>query len=121
MGLPRMFSIAGVVGLVAGATLAIAEPRIVRPEPDQVVHSNSGTVVLVVTGVPAGASLLPLGDGRAHGEPQPGPVVKLHGVDRGTHTREVLVIGGPADGARSPSVRFHLFHASRLLPQRSVR
>lgn len=109
---------AGLVFLCFVASTALAQPRIVRPAADEVVHSNSGIVTVEVTGVAAGSRLLPVLDGRAQGEPQDGPVAELKGVERGRHTVEVIVVGGPDDGARTPPVLFHVFHASRLLPQR---
>lgn len=110
-------------GLAVAATAlalaaAAAEPRIVRPGADQVVHSNNGTVAVQVADAPPGSRLLPVLDGLAQGKPQPGPVLELHGVNRGTHVLEVVVIEGHGEGGRTDAVTFHLKQASRLLPQR---
>ena len=55
-----------IAGLAAAwlFTVAAAQPLILRPEPGQVVHSNAGQVVVVVTGVPRGAHVVPVLDGR---------------------------------------------------------
>lgn len=117
MDMPASLAVGLAISCLVVST-ALAQPRIVRPAADEVVHSNSGVVAVEVSGVAAGSRLLPVLDGRPQGEPQDGPVVELKGVERGRHTVEVSVVGGPDDGARTPPVLFHVFHASRLLPQR---
>jgi hypothetical protein len=107
------------VGLAALASAgAAAELRIVRPAPDEVVHSNIGTVVVVVAGAPPRTLLQPVLDGEARGQPQTAPAFELQGVHRGTHELSVVPVDGAGrTAAQSPSVRFHVWQASRLQPR----
>jgi hypothetical protein len=101
--------------LHAGALGAAEQLRIVTPAPDETVHSNAGVVPVVVTGAPRGARLQPLLGGEPAGEPQSAAAFELHGVPRGTHRLQVLVLderGQPV--ARSEPVEFHVWQASRL-------
>lgn len=91
-------------------------PRIVAPDPQQVVHSNAGTVRVVVSGTPPGGWLRPVLDDRPLPLQRP-PAFELHQVDRGTHRLRVQVLD---DGQRlvaiAGPVEFHVWQASRQRP-----
>ena len=96
--------------------MAMAEARVVSPAIDETVHSNTGSIRVVVEDVPSAVRLQPLLDGEAAGEPVAGSVFYLRGVPRGTHELIVKLLdaGGREVGRTSP-VTFHVWHASRLL------
>ncbi len=98
--------------------------RIVSPEPDETVHDNRGRVrVIVDLWPPLRADqedrLTLWLDGRATAQ-MDGMEHLLVNLDRGTHTVQVQV--DARSGAmliRSEPVVFHLYHASRFMPQRN--
>jgi hypothetical protein len=101
-----------------------ASLRIVRPEHEETIHDNTGTVPVDVLLRPAlraqaGHRFRVLLDGvQAPGEWRSAHF-SLHGIERGTHTVQVIVTD--ADGRRlaeSAPVEFHLWQASRLFPHR---
>ena len=104
---------------MAFAGMAMAEARVVSPAIDETVHSNTGSIRVIVEGAPSGLQLQPLLDGEAASEPVADPVFDLHGVPRGTHELTVRVLD--ADGqelTRTSPVTFHVWHASRLFRNR---
>ena len=91
-------------------------PRIVTPDAQQVVHSNAGTVRVVVTGAPPNGWLRPVLDERPLPLQRP-PAFELQDVDRGTHTLRVQVLDGREQlVALTRPVEFHVWQASRRLP-----
>ena len=82
------------------------------------VHSNSGTVPVIVTGAPPDARFVAVLDGQR--QPVRGnSAFEIPGVDRGTHTLSVLLVddGGRVTGSTGV-VEFHVWQASRLFPAR---
>jgi hypothetical protein len=106
--------------LACGACLALlgvahAAPAIVSPAMDETVHGNTGSIRVVVQGVPAGMHLLPVLDGLPASEPVFDAVFHLRAVPRGTHELSVRLLD--ADGRtvmQTPPVSFHVWQASRL-------
>ncbi len=91
--------------------------RIVSPAPGETMHSNAGTVPVVVTGARPGQPLRVILDGEASPTPQAAPAFELKGVVRGEH--RLLIESLDASGAtveRTPPVRFFAWQASRLTP-----
>ena len=104
---------------MAWAGVAMADARIVSPALDETVHSNTGTIRVVVQDVPTGSRLQPLLDGEAAREPATDPVFYLHDVPRGTHELIVAVVDQSGrEVARTSPVMFHVWHASRLFRPR---
>ena len=95
--------------------------RIVAPESGTTVHDNNGTLnvtVEVKPGLHAGDRLILLLDDKAI-ESGTGTRYHLTGIVRGSHTLRVQAIR--ADGrliAASQTVKFNMWHASRLFPKR---
>jgi len=99
--------------------MAMAEARVVSPALDETVHSNTGSIRVIVEGAPRGLQLQPLLDGEAMSEPVTDPVFYLRGVTRGTHELTVrLLDAGGREVIRTPPVTFHVWQASRLFRQR---
>ncbi len=115
--LRNALTIAATVVLVG---TAFAEARVVSPAIDETVHSNAGTIRVIVQDVPRGLQLQPLLDGQAAGDPGADAVFHLRDVPRGTHELTVKLLD--ADGRevmRTSPVTFHVWHASRLFRQRA--
>lgn len=118
LGWALLFAAAGVA--VAADDAAV---RIVAPQDGATVHDNRGRVAVVVAVEPAlrvaaGERVELVLDGRVAVR-EAGERLALSGVARGTHTLQARVAA--SDGrvlAASPSVTFHLWHASRLFPGR---
>ena len=93
---------------------ALAEARVVSPAVDETVHSNSGSIRVVVQNVPRGMRLQAALDGAPVSEPVADSVFYLRDVPRGTHelTVKVLDVGGREVMQTSP-VTFHVWQASR--------
>lgn len=99
--------------------MAMAQARVVSPAIDEMVHSNAGSVRVVVEDVPRGLRLQPVLDGEVTSEPVADAVFHLHDVTRGTHELVVkLVDAGGREVGRTSPVTFHLWHASRLMRHR---
>lgn len=98
------------------AGTAMAGARIVSPAVDEMVHSNVGSVRVVVEDVPRGLRLQPVLDGAVTGEPVADPVFHLSGVERGTHELVITLVDARGrQVGRTPPVTFHVWHASRLM------
>jgi hypothetical protein len=109
-----------VAAAMAFAGAALAEARVVSPAVDETIHSNTGSIRVVVQGAPNGLQLQPLLDGAATSEPVDDPVFHLSDVPRGTHELTVRLLD--ADGrevTRTAPVTFHVWQASRLFRQRA--
>ena len=110
----RGLALALVATLFSG--IACAQPRIVSPAADETVHSNNGEVRVAVADVPPRQRVQPLLDGVAVSPPLEPPEFDLQGVVRGEHVLVVKIVD--ADGrevGRTAAVRFHVFHASKLI------
>jgi hypothetical protein len=104
---------------IAWSGVAMAEARVVSPAIDETVHSNTGSIRVVVADVPRGLQLQPLLDGEAVSEPVAASAFDLSGVTRGTHELTVRLLD--ADGRevmRTSPVTFHVWQASRLFRNR---
>ncbi len=100
---------------MAVAGVALAEARVVSPAVDETVHSNTGSIRVVVQDVPRGLQLQPAVDGEAVGEPVADAVFYLRGIPRGTHELTVqLLDAGGREVMRTSPVTFHVWQASRL-------
>lgn len=98
--------------------------RIVAPKPETTVHDNNGNIAVIIAVSPplraeAGDRLTLLLDGKrvASGLDQH---FELKDIVRGSHTLRVRVRA--ADGtvlATSPPVKFYMWRASRLFPNRA--
>ena len=100
---------------MALAGSALAEARVVSPAVDETVHSNTGSIRVVVQDVPRGLQLQPALDGAVVSEPVADSVFYLRDVTRGTHELTVKLLD--ADGRevmRTSPVTFHVWQASRL-------
>lgn len=121
----RSIRAAAAVGIALCAMLgpglpsAIAQPRIVSPEPGETVHSNNGHVPVIVTGVAPDLRMRPLLDGEPAAPPTDAPALELRGVPRGTHEVRIELIDARGDtvGQLGP-VTFHVWQASRRFPNR---
>jgi hypothetical protein len=98
--------------------------RIIAPKPETTVHDNNGNIAVTVAVSPplragAGDRLTLLLDGKSVAS---GTALsyELKDIVRGSHTLRVRVKA--ADGtalATSPPVKFHMWRASRLFPDRA--
>jgi len=108
--------------VVAAMTLvgtAMAEVRVVSPAIDETVHSNTGSIRVIVQDVPRGLRLQPVLDGAAMSEPVADSVFYLRGVTRGTHQLTVkLLDAGGREVSQTPPVTFHVWQASKLFRHR---
>jgi hypothetical protein len=107
-------------GFAAGAQGALI---ITRPQHDETIHDNSGTVPVAVSlqgvSLGGGARLRVLLDGKPSGADREGLIFTLDNVERGTHALQVQLINEKQGMvAESPVVTFHLWQASALLPSR---
>jgi hypothetical protein len=96
---------------------------ITRPSHEETIHDNLGDVSVVVTlqgtQLATGRHLRVLLDGKSYGQKIHTPSFTIGHVDRGQHTLSVeLVDESNAVIAASPTITFHLWQASRLLPIR---
>jgi len=99
--------------------MAMAEARVVSPAIDETVHSNTGSIRVIVEDVPSGLKLQPVLDGEVMSEPVADSVFYLRGVTRGTHKLTVkLLDAGGREVSRTSPVTFHVWHASRLFRHR---
>jgi len=99
--------------------MAMAEARVVSPAIDETVHSNTGSIRVIVEDVPRGLKLQPVLDGEVMSEPVADSVFYLRGVTRGTHKLTVkLLDAGGREVSRTSPVTFHVWHASRLFRHR---
>jgi hypothetical protein len=102
---------------LAGA--ALAEARVASPAVDETIHSNTGSVRVVVQDAPSGLQLQPVLDGEVVGDPVTDSVFDLQGVTRGTHELSVMLLDARGhEVARTSPVTFHVWQASRLFRQR---
>lgn len=107
-----------VLASVGASPLASAQAvRIVTPAPEETVHSNAGTVPVVVEGRRAGETLRPVLNGEALPKTYRTSAFELPGVPRGAHRLVVEVLDDKGQlRVRTPSVRFFVWQASRLNP-----
>jgi hypothetical protein len=111
----RLRMVLAIVAAAALPSFARAEPRIVEPAAGATIHSNSGVIHVIVTGVPPGDSVLPVLDGKAAQVYYATPEFDLRDVSRGAHHLAVRILG-PREfqvGLAGP-VDFQVWHASRL-------
>jgi hypothetical protein len=95
---------------------ALAEARVVSPAVDETVHSNTGSIRVVVQDVPRGLQLQPALDGSVVSEPVAQSVFYLRDVPRGTHELTVKLLDARGqEVSQTPPITFHVFQASRLL------
>jgi hypothetical protein len=114
--LRNTLTVAATMALVGAA---LAEARVVSPAVDETVHSNTGSIRVIVQDVPSGLQLQPLLDGEAMSGPVADSVFYLRDVTRGTHELTVkLLDAGGREVMRTPPVTFHVWHASRLFRHR---
>jgi len=105
--------------IVAWVGTTFAEVRVVSPEADETIHSNSGSIRVVVQDVPSGLQLQPALDGEAMSEPLADSVFYLNGVARGTHELTVRLLDASGrEVMRTAPVTFHVWQASALFRQR---
>ena len=111
--------------LAAAAGLASAAGvTVTRPAPGEVVHDNAGRVSVAVAlednaVLPRGYAIRLLLDGAPAAPDHRGGSFELEGVERGEHRLQAMIVD--EDGrvlARSPSVDFTVWRASRLQPSR---
>lgn len=103
-----------VAGMLGNTALAgsIEEPR-----DGEVIHTNSGDVTVVVSGVEPEQRVQAVIDGRS-GDAVTPPTLQLHGIERGDHTLVVRVLDeNSREVDRTAPVTFHVWHASRLMPR----
>jgi len=105
--------------MTAFVSTAFGEARVVSPEADETVHSNGGSIRVIVQGIPSGLQLQPALDGEAVSEPLADSVFYLHGVTRGTHELTVKLLDASGrEVMRISPVTFHVWHASTLFRHR---
>jgi hypothetical protein len=98
----------------------------VRPKAAETIHDNTGTVRIEVAlrpplRVQAGHRFRVLLNGALQPGEWSAARFSLRGVDRGTHSLQVIVTDGNGSRlAASASVEFHMWRASRLFPQRET-
>jgi hypothetical protein len=98
---------------------AMADVRVVSPAVDETVHSNTGSVRVIVEGVPRGLQWQPVLDGAAVSEPVADPVFDLRDVTRGTHELTVKLLDARGrEVLQTAPVTFHVWQASRLFRNR---
>lgn len=108
-----------VAAAITWAGLAMAEARIASPAIDETIHSNTGSIRVIVQDVPRGLQLQPVLDGEVVSEPVAERVFQLSGVTRGTHELSVrLLDAGGNEVRRTAPVTFHVWQASRLFRPR---
>jgi len=107
-----------VLASVGASTFASTQAvRILTPAPEETVHSNAGTVPVVVEGHRAGETLRPVLNGKALAKTHHTSAFELQGVPRGTHRLVVEVLDDKGQlRVRSKSVRFFVWQASRSNP-----
>ena len=97
---------------------------IVSPQADDTIWDNEGKIVLVVALDPAlqldaGHRILVGVDGKTLGKPRTSTRIPVAGLERGSHTVDVKVIGAKGKTLiAAESVAFHLHRQSRLFPNR---
>lgn len=97
---------------------AAASVRIVRPAAEETIHDNNGVVTVKwAAGQSAGVTGFRLVlDGKPLSELQTGSSYTFQGVERGTHTVQVLAVDrNGREIAASGVVTFYLWHASRFM------
>lgn len=117
------WSIALLLAAAAGLASA-AGVTVTRPAPGEVVHDNAGRVNVAVAleddaVLPRGYAIRLLLDGAPAAPDRRARSFELEGVDRGEHRLQAMIVD--EDGrvlARSPSVDFTVWRASRLQPGR---
>ncbi len=98
---------------------AWAQFRLASPEAGETVHSNQGQVPVVVLGAPPDARFQVLLDGAPYGPVRAMPRFVVEGVERGAHRLEVAWIDHAGrEVARTETVEFYMWQASRLFPNR---
>lgn len=119
MSIRCLRNLLAVAATTAFVGMAMADARVVSPAIDETVHSNTGSIRVVVEGAPSGLQLQPMLDGKAMGEPVADSVFYLRGVTRGTHELTVrLLDAGGREVMRTSPVTFHVWQASRLFLNR---
>lgn len=116
-----VFAIAALVFPLAALAAQAAEISIVQPASGETIHSNQGKLAVRLrrAGSPPGAGVRLVLDGAALPKVYRGNVIRLEGIDRGSHDLQAVLLD--ADGRRvatSASVTFYMWHASRLFPNR---
>lgn len=115
------FAVATLMFLSGASAAQAAAIAVVKPTINETIHSNQGklTVVLRSVDAPPGASVRLVLDGTARPKVHRGNVIKLDGIDRGSHSLQAVLLD--AHGKRvavSTPVSFYMWHASRLFPNR---
>lgn len=114
-------AIAALAFLTAASAAQAAKIAIVAPKDHETVFSNEGklTVKLRRAGAPPGAGVRLVFDGAARPKIHRRNVIELHGIDRGSHTLQAILVGANGERvAASTSITFYMWHASRLFPDR---
>jgi len=116
-----VFAFATLMFLSGASAAQAAAIAVVKPAGNDTIHSNQGklTVVLRRVDAPPGASVRLVLDGTARPKIHRRNVIKLDGIDRGSHSLQAVLLD--ANGKRvavSAPVSFYMWHASRLFPNR---
>jgi hypothetical protein len=98
---------------LASGTAWSADIKVIRPQPQEVVHSNNGTVAVVAVDVPDGVRLQPVLDGETAGPAVEQPAFELQSVARGAHTLQLQLLDAQGrELGRSAPVSFQVWQAS---------
>ncbi len=98
-----------------------AEISVVEPANNQTIHSNQGelSVFLRRQSEAPGSKVRIVLDGTILPHSYRGDTIKLHGIERGSHTLQAVLLDDRGERiAVSARVSFYMWHASRLLPGR---
>ncbi|MGH8737594.1 MAG: hypothetical protein ACREVC_09585 [Burkholderiales bacterium] len=115
------FTAAALVFLTTASAAWATQISILRPTNGETIHSNQGklTVRLHRAGGPPGASVRLELDGGVLPKVYRGNVIKLEGIDRGSHDLHAVLLDASGNRvAASAPVTFYMWHASRLFPNR---
>ncbi len=109
--------------IAAGADASAPSLSILQPLYDEVIYDNTGavpvSVVLQGAALASGNRLRVLLDDNPLGADRGELAFTLKGVERGTHTLQVqLIDAANKRAAASPTVTFHVWQASVLMPAR---
>ena len=127
----RVWALAGVLcigmaGATAGTAAAQGAPAsigITSPADEETIHDNTGRVPVAVAldsnALPTGGAIRVLLDGAPLGPARTTASFALEGVERGEHTLQVQLLDAAGNvAASSPTVKFYMWQASKLLPSR---